>query len=471
MRDDDSLPQASPPRNSAAVAHDRIDARAAGMLVLMCMTWAAGQIATKIALAGISANWQAGLRCVGSALLVMAWAKFRRIPLYERDGTLPAGVICGLLFAAEFAFLFVGLEYTTASRGVIFLYMAPFVVAIGAHFLLPGDRLSAMKLAGLLCAFGGLLIATWNGLSLPSRAELLGDFLCFLAAICWGATTLVIRRSALAKASAEKTLLYQLAVTAITLPIVGILMGEKGVFNPSFPVIAAFVFQMIFVSFATFLAWFWLITLYPASKLAAFTFLTPVFAVILGALILREQVTPLMVAALALIAAGIFLVNRPGKAALPRTIRLFQHQGSGLAFDLKELLAALGPKAHESSWRIECVEGDGEELEIYGDSHTQLEDLAEASAVVTGAHLAAIANGIHQVSFAKFSCLHGSSPPWVVLTAFDSSWWDVESSDERVLALLQEKFPWKENYEAGARANSSAPPGSLVSGPARSVDF
>src|SRR5262245_6089266 len=97
---------------------DRIDARAAALLTLMCATWAAGQIATKISLMGISANWQAGLRCIGSGLLVLAWARFRKIPLFERDGTLNAGVVCGLLFAAEFAFLFVGLEYTTASRGV-----------------------------------------------------------------------------------------------------------------------------------------------------------------------------------------------------------------------------------------------------------------------------------------------------------------------------------------------------------------
>jgi drug/metabolite transporter (DMT)-like permease len=147
--------------------HDRIDARAAGMLTLMCMTWAAGQIATKIALAGISANWQAGLRCVGSALLVMAWARLRRIPLYERDGTMAAGLICGALFAAEFAFLFVGLELTTAARGVIFLYMAPFVVAIGAHVLIPGEAMNGTKLAGLVCAFAGLLVAVGTASPCP----------------------------------------------------------------------------------------------------------------------------------------------------------------------------------------------------------------------------------------------------------------------------------------------------------------
>lgn len=290
---------------------DRIDARAGALLTLMCATWALGQIATKISLAGISPNWQAGLRCIGSALLVLAWARFRKIPLFERDGSMASGIACGLLFALEFALLFVGLEYTTAARGVIFLYTAPFFVAVGVHFLVPNDRLSGTKIAGLLCAFGGVLIAVWNGLALPSRNELFGDLLCFLAAAAWASTTLVIKGTPLGKTSAEKTLLYQLVVAAVTLPLLGIALGERGVFNPTTPVILAFVFQMIFVSFATFLSWFWLITIYPASRLSAFTFLTPVLAVMFGNFILGEQVTLLMIAALALIAAGIFLVNRP----------------------------------------------------------------------------------------------------------------------------------------------------------------
>lgn len=290
---------------------ERIDARAAALLTLMCATWAAGQIATKISLAGISPNWQAGLRCIGSGLLVLAWARYRDIPLFRRDGTLGAGIGCGLLFAAEFAFLFVGLQYTTAARGVIFLYTAPFFVAAGAHFLLPNDKLSAAKLVGLVCAFCGVLLAVWNGLAAPSRDELFGDLLCFIAAACWGATTIVIKTTRLATASAEKTLLYQLAVTALLLPLLGMALGERGVFDPSWPVIAAFLFQMVFVTFVTFLAWFWMITIYPASRLSAFTFLTPVIAVIFGHLMLGEEVTLLMIASLALIAAGIFLVNRP----------------------------------------------------------------------------------------------------------------------------------------------------------------
>ncbi|MBN9060852.1 MAG: DMT family transporter [Rhizobiales bacterium] len=291
-----------------------MDARAAALLTLMCAVWAAGQVATKIGLAGISPNWQAGLRSAGSALLVIAWARYRGAPLFRRDGTAPAGVLCGALFSLEFALLFVGLEYTTAARGVIFLYTAPFFVAIGAHLLIPGDRLTRPKVAGLSCAFCGVLLAVWSGLALPSREEMLGDLLCFLAAAAWASTTICVKTTKLATTSPEKTLLYQLGVAAIALPVLGMLFGERGVFDPTAPVIAAFLFQMIFVTFATFLAWFWLISIYPATRLSAFTFLTPVIGVILGHIMLGEQVTVLMGLSLALIAAGIFLVNRPAAA-------------------------------------------------------------------------------------------------------------------------------------------------------------
>ncbi|WP_342359085.1 DMT family transporter [Terrarubrum flagellatum] len=294
---------------------ESIDARAAALLTLMCATWAAGQIATKIGLLGISPNWQAGLRSLGSALLVIMWARHRGVSLFQRDGTLPGGLLCGAVFAAEFACLFIGLEHTTAARGVIFLYMAPFVVAIGAHWLIPDDRMSWPKFAGLSCAFGGLILAVWNGLSHSAASEFFGDALCFAGAICWGATTLIVRGTALSKASAEKTLLYQLAFAAVALPLFGVALGERGVFNPTWPVIATFLFQMVFVTFITFLAWFWMITQYPATKLAAFTFLTPAIGVVFGHVALGEPVTPLMIAALACVAAGIFLVNRPAKSA------------------------------------------------------------------------------------------------------------------------------------------------------------
>ena len=162
----------------------------------------------KVAAEGISPLLQVGLRSVGASLLLMAWARMRGVALFVRDGTLVPGLIAGLLFAAEFALIYVGLTLTDAARGVLFLYTAPFFVAIGAHLFVPGDRLTRVKLAGLIAAFAGLALAFADGLALPSRAALVGDLLCLVAAALWGATTVLIKATRLAQVSAEKTLFW-----------------------------------------------------------------------------------------------------------------------------------------------------------------------------------------------------------------------------------------------------------------------
>ena len=79
----------------------------------------------------------------------------------------------------------------------------------------------------------------------------------------------------------------------------------------------ALVFQAVFVVAFTYLVWFWLVRRYPASGLSSFAFLTPAFSVLMGGLILGEPLSMRLFLALAMIAIGIFIVNRPRRAALP----------------------------------------------------------------------------------------------------------------------------------------------------------
>jgi drug/metabolite transporter (DMT)-like permease len=264
---------------------------------------------------------QAGLRSIGSAVLLIGWARWRGVPLVVRDGTLVPGLIAGLLFAGEFLLLYWGLTFTTASRGVLFLYMAPFVTAIGAHFAVPGDRLTRQKSAGLLIAFAGIAVAFADALRLPSGDELVGDLLSLGAAIAWGATTVVVKASRLRSASAERTLLYQLGVSAFVLTAIAIATGEPGITRATPLVVGALAYQIIIVAFASYAAWFWLVTRHPPSRLAAFTFLTPAFGVAFGGLLLDEPIGPALLLALALIAAGIYLVNRPSPPPIDRSAR------------------------------------------------------------------------------------------------------------------------------------------------------
>ena len=291
-----------------------LDPLAIALIVLCCFLWGLNQVAAKAALPEVPPLWQAATRSVAGALLVWLWARFRGIPMFGRDGTLPGGLLAGVLFAAEFICIFVGLQFTTASRMVVFLYIAPFVVALGMPFIASVERLSRLQVIGLLVAFAGVAWAFAEGFGRPAAGphQLLGDALGVVGAILWGATTLAIRGTALTEASAEKTLLYQLAISGALLSAAAVLTGPPAPALATLSVLAwsSMLFQVLVVTFFSFLVWFWLIRNYPATRLASFTLLTPVFGLLLGALLLGEPITPRLVVALAAVAAGIVLVNR-----------------------------------------------------------------------------------------------------------------------------------------------------------------
>ncbi len=292
--------------------HSSLDSRAIGTLLVCCVLWGLNQVAVKVALPEIPALLQASGRSLIGGLLVFAWARWRGVPMFNADGTLWAGLLAGALFAAEFGAIFLGLQFTTASRMVVFLYLSPFVVALGMPFVSRSERLAPVQATGLLLAFGGVAWAFTESFSLPSVAprQWWGDALGVAAAVLWGATTLVIRASRLSSASAEKTLLYQLGMSAAALAIVGVAAGEVWPASLSALVAWSFAFQCVVVSFASYLAWFWLVRHYPATRLASFTLLTPVFGLLLGAWLLGEPITLRLWVALATVSAGIVLVNR-----------------------------------------------------------------------------------------------------------------------------------------------------------------
>ncbi len=291
-----------------AVRH-HLDAPAAATIVLCTFAWGLNQVAIKVANGGLQPVFQAGLRSLLGCLLVFAWCRLRGIPLFGRDGTLAAGVAAGVLFAAEFILIYVGLDYTTVSRGIVFVYTMPLAVAVGAHFWLPNERLTPIKVAGLLAAFAGVVILFMDRLSLPSPRALIGDVLCLLAAFAWAGTTLIIKGSGLIRSRPEKALIYQLAVSTVLIMACAPFFGP---FVRSFDglVAAALAYQVVIVVSISYLAWFWLLKRYPAGRLSTFAFLTPIFAVAMGWLLLSEPVSQRLAVAVALVAAGIFLVNR-----------------------------------------------------------------------------------------------------------------------------------------------------------------
>jgi drug/metabolite transporter (DMT)-like permease len=291
-----------------------LDIVAMATLVVLCASWGVQQVAIKVTNPGVPPLLQSGIRSAGSAILLWLWMALRGEPFLQKDGTVGWGIAAGLLFAGEFLLIYWGLEFTNASRAVVFLYMAPFVVALGAQLFVPGERLVAIQIIGLGCAFAGIVVAFGESLSFPDPRMLIGDAMLALAAVLWGATTVMIRACPLARIAAGRTLLYQLAVSAVILPLGSLLKGEGGVARLTPLIVGSLAYQMIWVAFITYLAWFWLLRRYPPSRLASFTFLTPLFGVMAGGFLLNEPMTGMLVLALALVGSGIYLVNRPAAA-------------------------------------------------------------------------------------------------------------------------------------------------------------
>ncbi|MBV2141938.1 DMT family transporter [Falsochrobactrum sp. TDYN1] len=301
-----------------------VDTHAFGLMLFVCISLGLQQVLLKMTAADISPLFQIALRSGVGAALIAAVMITRREILTIENGIWKPGLLVGLLFALEYLFLGEGLRLTSATRAVVLLYTAPIFAALGLHLLVPSERLTPMQWGGIGIAFAGIAIAfLLRGATVHGdlHAVLFGDALCLLAGVTWGATTIVVRGSRLAALPARQTLLYQLLIAFVTLSIASIVMGQAQI-NWSGVLIGSFTFQAFIVSFAVFLVWFHLLRLYRASQLGSLSFMTPIFGVILSAVILDEPIEASFVVGTALVITGLMVVN--GKDALADFVRRYR---------------------------------------------------------------------------------------------------------------------------------------------------
>ena len=286
-----------------------IDSIGAVLLVATSATYGLNQVLIKVVNDGLQPVFQAGLRSLYAIGPILLFAALTRKPITVRDGSLIPGLVAGLFFTSEFILLYQALDFTTVARASIFFYTMPFWAALGAHFLIPGDRLTPIRVLGLLLAFVGVILALGNNAQPATDKALLGDLFCLAGAVLWAGILLLARTTKLSKACPEMQLLYQLTVSALVLLAIAPLFGEPvRDFTPGLA--AIFVVQVLGVVCVGFLTWFWLLSVYPASRMASFGFLAPVFGVFFGWLILDEHLSLLTMVALVLVGSGIVLVNR-----------------------------------------------------------------------------------------------------------------------------------------------------------------
>lgn len=290
---------------------DHLDRLAIVLLLGCCLFWGFQQVLAKATLSEVPPVFQSAVRAMGATLLLAIWCRVRGIVLFVKDGTLWVGLLAGSLFSFEFACIYLALSHTGASRVTVFLYTSPFWVAALLPLFVKSERMNRTQWLGLSCAFAAVVFALWESL-LSAGAGRLGDVLALLAGASWGLTTVTIRATALAKISAERLLFYQLACSAVSLPLISLAFGERW---PVLAQLSGFAWLSLFLqtaigAFASYLTWMWMLMRYPAGKMSAFVFLTPVFALLFAALWLGEPVTPNLVMAIALVGLGILLVNK-----------------------------------------------------------------------------------------------------------------------------------------------------------------
>ena len=283
---------------------------AVAVMLMLCLSWGFNQIAVKLALPDIPPMLQATIRSAGALPVLLLIARMRGATIFKRDGTLPAGLFAGVLFGIEFVLIYRGLLFTSASRGVVFIYTAPFFVAFGSYLFL-GERLRASQWGGLALCFTGVALAIGVPQANVDAKVLLGDLMIVGGAALWAATTLIVKTTPLLTAPAEKALGYQVAVSIPILALAAWFWGETLTRVPGSLALSLMAYQAIWVVGTTYLLWVALVKTYSASKLSAFTFITPLFGVVASYFIMHDALTLAFGAAALLVIAGLYLVNRP----------------------------------------------------------------------------------------------------------------------------------------------------------------
>jgi drug/metabolite transporter (DMT)-like permease len=305
-----------PPNRPDPAAGRSLSAGAIALMLLLCVSWGFNQIAVKLALPDVPPLLQATIRSAGALPVLLSIAWLRGIRIFERDDTLIPGLFAGLLFGVEFILIYRGLLLTSALRAVVFLYTAPFFVALGSNRFL-GERLRASQWGGLALSFAGVALAIGVPQADVDAEVLLGDLMVVGGGALWAATTLLVKATSLAKAAPEKALGYQVAISIPILALAAWTSGETLTRIPGPLALSLLAYQAIWVVGLTFLFWFALVKTYSATKLSAFTFITPLFGVIASYFIMHDRLSPVFGVAALLVIAGLYLVNRPETKIVP----------------------------------------------------------------------------------------------------------------------------------------------------------
>lgn len=294
-------------------SRDSVDAFGAVALIGFALLMGINQVAIKVVGEGLQPVFAAGLRSLGAVVCILIWMRLRGIKVEIAPGTALAGLGIGAIFALEFVFLFNALDLGNVTRVSVIFYSMPVWLALIGHWVLPGEKMTPVRILGLALAFGGVAVAFAGRGEGIGEGTLLSDLLSLGAAICWAGIGLVAKASPLRQVRPEIQLLWQVSVSAVVLlaisPLFGPLVRDLAPIH-----LWSLGFQIVVIVTMGYIFWLWLLSIYPANGVASFGFLMPLSGFGFGWLLLDEPLSASLWVSFAMLLVGLVLINRPGKA-------------------------------------------------------------------------------------------------------------------------------------------------------------
>jgi drug/metabolite transporter (DMT)-like permease len=290
--------------------HRPIDFTGAALALLLSALWGANPVAIKLGLADAPPLRLALMRFVLSTIVILAYAMLTRRydVLVIRAGEAKPIWSLGLLFVIQIALMNYGLERTTAAHGVIVLNSYAVHTVVFAHFMIPGDRLTPAKLAGVLIAYGGVIILFARSFSVSS-STLVGDLIVALSALLLGERIVYIAK-AVQRLDPVRLMLYQSIIGSVGFFLIGLATEADRPTRWTSGLILSIVFQGAIIGGFNFLLNAKLLQIYRPSALATVALTTPIWGVLVAAAIGREGLTPDLLLSALLVVAGIALTAR-----------------------------------------------------------------------------------------------------------------------------------------------------------------
>ena len=288
-----------------------IDLFGATALIALSALLGVNHVVIKVVNTGLNPIFFAGLRSIIALIVLLIYLKItNRKMLFSRD-TMAISVLAGVIFALEFLFLFLALDFTTVSRNSILYYSMPIWITAIGHFFLPNEKLNFFKALGLIFAFAGVAIAiSDNKLALSiDNWQLIGDLLAIIAAILWALIIYLAKGTRFKEVPPEMQLVWMLLISSPILLMSSPFFGEL-VRNFQLLHLWGLLFQSIIVAAGGFLFWLWLVSVYPASSVASFSFLSPIFTIFFGWLLLGETLDVSFFLAAFLVIFGLICINK-----------------------------------------------------------------------------------------------------------------------------------------------------------------